>query len=339
MHLLEESPAEGSNFAKHLAKTLAGRILPMTAGDRRLTPMQVVMENHQERGRTPEEVIGARIANILKAQMPITTGHTNMRAADFSKIVFVGGINEEMAELLHGTESLRGVKELIRAESWENNRFTFFSAHLPITMAGCERLASSYDRWVKDLGSTAEGKKKLPGEIRKFLCFPGSDAWPCPARYDIAVGNDARLFAMVLALSEMLPPTDADGDRMRLAGKGPKDRLYGMFQIGSQHFWLWPYFEPRGKNAIPSGLVKLGTNVMSAFDDFCQSEDHLKAAEAWVQWWEENWSTHLNKVEVEAAANKAIATFTRRQAKVTDPAQNVLWEQFKQAVQKWRDEL
>ncbi len=212
-----------------------------------------------------------------------------------------------------------------------------------LTMAGCERLetylASSYDRWVKDLGSTAEGKKKLPGEIRKFLCFPGSDAWPCPARYDIAVGNDARLFAMVLALSEMLPPTDADGDRMRLAGKGPKDRLYGMFQIGSQHFWLWPYFEPRGKNAIPSGLVKLGTNVMSAFDDFCQSEDHLKAAEAWVQWWEENWSTHLNKVEVEAAANKAIATFTRRQAKVTDPAQNVLWEQFKQAVQKWRDEL
>ena len=339
IQLLDESAPSGTDLVQHLAETIVQKIAPFGKGDRELTALRIITESTGMQGSKPGEVIAGEIFDHLLPQGPITAGHQQMMV-DFIKILCCGGIDKETLNAL-GNASDFQFTDFLPAENWEEGRFSFLSTYLPISLAGCNRVADAFERtyeiWREDLYMNAD-KKVIQNAQAMFRCFPESQHWPSPTKHSSAVEEEKRLFALALALSDMVLPDEADLARMGKASKGPKDRRYGIFQVGRSEFWLWPFFLPHGKHPITEKLVRLGTNVLKAYDELTHMDKGLEHAKAWVDWFDDNWSSFYTAPQLEEALNRAVEAMAERQVKVSDPAQEDLYRELLSALDRWRSE-
>lgn len=341
MDLVEMTPPVGKDLGEYIAETLTAKLLPYAEGDMQITPLDIIA-GVDDGGANAEVAQRAAsvIADLVKPQMVVTPGHKNLESTVHS-VLFCGGIDDETVEALKKTGALDRF-DFIRAHSWETGQFAFFAVHLPVAMAGCTRIKtvfeSEYDTWIDALRREREGLDGGPSmDEGLLLCFPGSDRWPSPTAVHSELSDEQRLFALALALSEMFTPDDADEQLLARAGKGPKTRRYGIYQVGNSQFWLSPFFTPRSGANATDRPVKLGSNVVEAFAAFKRDEQAKEHARGWTGWLRDNWSTHMTRNDLQSLADAAIATFEGRRAKTTDRHQEQLWNELVRVVNAWKD--
>jgi hypothetical protein len=256
------------------------------------------------------------------------------RAID--KLIFFGGITPGIRDRLKTSAEFAGV-DFNLADNQETNRINFVSVSLPVALAGCDlvvrRLEPEYNDWLRKVQRDARNRDY---EIAKHHCFPDSLHWPSPTRYSTKHDSAREAFARALAVSEMMPVSEADLRRMTDCAKTPKDMRYALFQVGASQFWLWPFFAPND----PASPVKqkpqnLGSNVAEACDGVAKSSTLQDEAQQWVAWFHENWSGIFRAPEALEARNKALDSFYQRKGRTRDVRHTELWDEIIEIVQEW----
>jgi hypothetical protein len=346
--LLAARPPKNKELVSHLAETITEAILPFAEKDRRMTPLDVIQADDQYRGRKPADVIAHKIAYLVKPQAAINSGHSILNQPP-STISFSGGVNESVLATLKETSDL-GTFRFMPAESWEPGRFSFFTAYLPISLAGCDwvtdHLETQYLYWQQELVKT-EGQKGAAQELRKYTCFPGSDGWTSPTTRFTQLDAMKEQFATGLAISELFKPGDKDLKSMIVTGRGPKDSRYGIFQVGRTDFWMWPFFEPYPEGGLAGTCqtdgapVRLGSNIADAYDAFERDTALVEHARRWKEWAVSNWNEIFTAEGFRQALDNAIQAFQQRRARArgANVRQDELWNDLIRVLKDWKEQI
>ncbi|MCB1048044.1 MAG: hypothetical protein KDC10_12665, partial [Calditrichaeota bacterium] len=292
--LSDTSSVEGDR-ARHVATQFAARTSSMLEKERQWTPMDVIGKTRDYRGMSPEEAIAKIFYKQLQPQMNLNRLKGTLGIAH-SRLLFCGGVTPKLKSKLLSTASFTGAN-LNVAENHETRRINFFGTYLPVAMGGCDLICNSfeaeYNEWLKQTNTSKKGLKDFQQAL--YHCFPGSVYWPSPTSYNRDVDRAVQLFARTLALSEMHDLSENDKIKLDSSGKNPKTKKYGLFQYGTTQFWLCPFFTPDDpKGEITGKLIKLGSNVLDAQAEFSRMSDWQEHANAWINWFEENWSEYYN---------------------------------------------
>jgi hypothetical protein len=123
---------------------------------------------------------------------------------------------------------------------------------------------------------------------------------------------------------------------MNTASPAPKEKRYALFQVGGAQFWLWPFFEPgNAMSPIKDKLKRLGSNVLDAYAGFETDRDCQKQAQAWVNWFDENWSGYFRSTEIGGRVALARQSVEARKGKTDDPRQIEIWNAFLDILGNW----
>lgn len=300
--------------------------------------------------KDPAEQVASVVYNALKPQARIA-GMKNKVGMEPNVVHFAGGIDNELRSALL-ERAMIGRGQLKVAENQEANRLNFFSATLPIALAGCDLVAQTlepeYNRWMQEVEDNRElspAKKELA--LRLFHCFPQAWRWRSPTRVPSHESEAERLFAQTLAVSFFLDVSDDDAKRMR-ALKGLKNLGYGIFQFGQSHFWSFPFIAPRpvgfeGENdqhwkeaeEQNRTLYRLGSNVRDAYLKFAASPDIQKRGRRWVEWFEDNHGVVFTQPMLEERRKGVLAEFASRRGRSNVPKEHEYWDRFSQVVRDW----
>lgn len=349
--LIAEVPPDGVDIATHLGQVVIDQIEPLAQSVRESTPINILRQTGKMRGHTPEATV-ARLFYNLQPQMQLSSMRTHLGTAAHG-VVVSGGLDAELIEMLRSSDALAGQDNLTPARNQEAHRLNFFSATLPIALAGCDLIRSqfepAYNRWMEEISQ--KNKKEQEYELRLYHCFPRSHQWPSPTRYANVLERQKTLFACALALSEMLPVSDADRKRMNQVKK-MQELGYALFQYGRGAYWIWPFFEPDASNVggraqgrvVVKGPFKgvpqnIGSNVLEAYEELERRVDLQREAQGWVNWFAMNWVGSFNAGEVDELKQKAVDSFNERKGRTTVPKQVALWDDLIAAVEQWQFEV
>jgi hypothetical protein len=335
IEMVELKPAPGITVAQSVANAVIERAAPFFDEVRRWTPAQVLQKTEQVCRVRPEQILAKVYFTLQQAQMEIGAMRTRLNTP-VDKLIFFGGITEEIRDRLAVSEEFAGV-DFNLADNQESNRINFISVSLPVALAGCDlvvnRLAPDYEDWLAT--RQREGKTR-DYEIAKHHCFPRSLQWPDPTRYSTQHDSARQAFARALAVSEMLQVSEDDLKRMTECAKTPKEQRYSLFQVGASQFWLWPFFVPNDPtSAIIGKPQNLGANVIEACERFTQSAELQAEAQQWVNWFQANWSGVFRAPEAIDARARAIGSFNQRKGRVRDPHLTEMWDEIVEIVQDW----
>lgn|GEM_PF-4943558 len=346
LSLININPPQGVEVSAFLAQAVLDKIEPLTDSMRSWSPMEVLNQTSAMRGSNPAETI-AEVFYNLKPQMRLTSMKTQLGVAPYG-VVVTGGLERELINALKNSDALSGEDKLTSARNQETHRINFFSATIPVALAGCDLVRNqfepAYNRWLEALAMKKGNEQET--EMRLFHCFPRSYQWPSPSRAFTGVDPDKEIFGCALALSEMLPVSPYDKKRMASL-RAMKEPGYSVFQIGKGAYWLWPFFEPSAPDAVESSRqakstpikgkpAPLGSNVFEAFNEFARNKDYQIQARQWVNWFSENWFDMFKAWEVEELKKKAIESFNARKGRTSVPDQVALWDDLMTVVQHWQ---
>jgi hypothetical protein len=342
--LQELKPEEGNTPSLQLAKEVLERVAPVTNSVAKMTPINVLQQSADYRGKSPGEIIQLLYDKINIPQMNITSQNALLMAATI-RLIFCGGINPALQGQLQQDAVARGL-QLSVSNNLETHRINFFSVCMPIALAGCNMVRDihekAYNMWRSDIESYRENRDSLENKLRQFHCFPRSFNWPSPTEFTAMSDRDKELFAYAFALSEIFPVRDADKTKMAKMGTTPKEKAYGIFQLKGTYFWMMPFFTPdegadaKTAGASPQGKpVKLGANVCTAYKAFRSDENNRTIAGKWVQWFEENWGEYYTAGELRSAVSRFQEAITERKGKVIEMDQCSLLDEISRYINSW----
>jgi len=99
------------------------------------------------------------------------------------------------------------------------------------------------------------------------------------------------------------------------AGLAPRDKAPGIFTPDGSTWYLacFANVDPTGKReAMFDPPIKLGMDMLSAFDLFTRKPEYLDHGRHWRNWWNEN-STHWFRAQEIESALTALADWSRDQ--------------------------
>lgn len=220
----------------------------------------------------------------------------------------------EVTAVIKREANLRGdVNNLL---TYEADRITMITFAYPIGLAGCGRvyspLKAAYDQAI----STARNMDKASGRHgepeRLFHCFPRSWEWPDPT--ELTSEEDAYLpeFTTCLLLGrlhrlEECPAAYRDlvtGNvlpAMDRAASSPREKAPGLFTPDGSAWYLTPFvsIDPAGKRETAfEPPVKLGGDLISAFERFTSTPANLDQGRGWTEWWKEHRTHWLGSAEI-----------------------------------------
>ena len=335
--LLEITPAKDTTAGAAVAQHVVDRIDSFFSAIRAWTPVDFLKKTAELGRQKPEDLIARIYSKSLQPQLEIT-GMNTLLSLSPQSVVFCGGIDEALKERLKATDAFTGVA-LNVADNQETHRINFFSATLPVSPAGADlierTLQAEFTRWSKGLEKL--NRKEQEYQRSLFHCFPGSVRWPLPTRFSHGFERAKELFARAFAVCEMLPLDDSDRKRMLDLAATPKEQGYGLFQFSRTQFWIWPFFAPQTAGSVISGKpVKLGSNVVEAYETLARHDQAQADASAWANWFEENWSRFYVSAQLEERRRAAIASFQAKKGKTNDQAWIELWDEVIQIVDGWQ---
>ena len=313
------------------------------------TPQKILMEGSAAEGVDPIRVLSTVVNKTLQPQMRLANMRNRLEV-DTENLYFSGGIDEEMRDRLAEKDALDPARIKL-AENQESHRINFFSVTLPVALAGCDLLPTvfepAYDRWRQDIENSSASRQHKENRLREYHCFPGSWNWQSPTRLREGVDEELEAFARALAVSFMLEISETDVERMRKVRRA-KDLRYGVFQVGSSHFWVWPFFAPQPMGA-PDGVEemwlqyeekgkpqKLGSNVHDAYLRFCKDSSARTSVRLWLEWFNESWNM-LYKAGREIGERKMLALqeFETRKGRTVVAHEVETWDAMIEAVKNW----
>jgi hypothetical protein len=334
--LLFPQDTGGMELSHYIAQTIVSRVNPLLEEARHWSPEDVLSMTETVGRQKPEDIIGGIYNKNVQPQMQIAAMKNRAGTAPYS-LVFCGGVTDKLKTWLTKSEQLQGVV-LNVADNQETHRINYASATLPVALAGCDLvvdvLGPEYANWLDRLPSMDKDDRERDRAL--FHCFPGSTKWPSPILVHLAHDVIKTLFAKALAISEMLDPSEADLQRMQTASPTPKEKRYALFQVGGAQFWLWPFFEPNNEiSPIKDKLKRLGSNILQAYAAFETDADSQRQAQAWVNWFDENWSGIYKSSEIAGRVAIALHSFEARKADTDDPREVEFWNAFLDIVANW----
>jgi hypothetical protein len=340
-NMMELATPSGVKLADFLAQEVLDRMEILTQSMREMTPVKVLQEKREYKGKSPEEAVANLYYTLLQPQMRITAMRNRLGRTPHT-LLFCGGINSAMKAVLQAQPQLQNATLNI-SDNLEQNRINFFTSTLPIAMAGCDSIITTfeeaYNNWHDEL--MREDKKTQEYELALFQCYQGSHRWRRPSYFIKEVESNLKLFARALAISEMLELQDADLLILNGFGSTPKDKRYSIFQIGSAQFWLTPFFIPSEAStkgsSVTGKMIRLGTNVEGAYKTLSDNELFVEQARNWVNWFGAAWSKFYNAHEVLEKKKRALNSLLERKGKTDDAAQVELWDSLISALDNWEE--
>jgi len=347
--LLDSTLPKDATLAEHVAEQVIDMIIPSSLPDLALSPVDILNGSAEIKGYNPGQAIARQLHDLLQPQFPITAGHKNLGSI-LAKVFFCGGMDDGIAEALHNSSEWKSEDEFLHAESWESRRLTFFASYLPVGLAGCgpvkDVFETEYQQWKEENERTGGSSKSAHNELMRFLCFPRSDQWPNPTTFYRDIEEEKRHFALAMAVSEIFEPTVTDLVKMNKKGKTPKDKRYGLFQVGRASFWMWPFFRPNvDRPDEPSDVaymrgkhLQLGVNISEAYQKYRSDETLVDHARKWADWLGEIWSAFFSVPEMKGAMNRVVDAIEERRERTRDAQQIELWDEIIRVIRAWVDE-
>lgn len=322
-----------------VAQDVVSRVNRLLGAWRARNIADVVNESKGLRGMSPADYLANTIHSLAKPQLRLN--QNAVMQLEPEPIPFICGVTPELAAELRRHSAFSMLKQLGRARSFERNRITYFAAYMPVATAGIADLEatfhSAYQNWLEESAedSTPKGQELRESEIRKFHCFPGSISdFPDPCLLAGKVEGDLVLFAKALAISGLVEATPEDVAQMKKK-KGPKEKSYALFRYGRSHFWLWPFFTPH-ENQDMDNPLPLGSNIDVAYDTFKKDSEAEAQATKWVRWFEVARQSLFTIPELQTRMQKFIKDLP---SKEPDPKRKKLWDDLKEALDEWKEEL
>lgn len=333
--LMELRPPKGAELGIFLAQVIVDLIAPFYEDIRRWSPLDVIERTGSYRGDKPHQIIAGVLSKILKPQMELNLMEARLECPTM-KLFFSGGITQKLKTELEQTPEMHS-QTLRVAENHEPQRINFFNVTLPVAVAGCDmvalRLHETYLQWLESLQKMDSKRQQDQKEL--YHCFPGSHQWPSPVRWGEGIDDpEMNMFARAYALSEMHRVSAEDESRMNKVKKFTEVR-YALFQLNKGSLWLWPFFTPHKEDTIKGKPVSLSSNVFDAWLEFRRKEEHKNNANAWVNWFSDNWMEHYTSPEVKQAKQKAIDSFLERKGRANDPRWIEVLDMVIENVNKW----
>ncbi len=335
-NLLDEV-TDGKDIGTDLAQRVVDQVEPLTDKERQWGPLDILSQTAKYKSNSPEEIIAKLYFAFLQPQMPMAGMTTRLGIAP-KRLLFCGGIDDELKKRLEESDQLQGAK-LHVSDNMERNRLNFFLTTLPVALAGCDlvvnELEPEYLRWQRTVSDIRDPKQQA-FDTAKYHCFPGSASWPMPTGFTQEIDQDLALFARGLAISDILTVSEIDLEKMLKISKNPQQPLYALFQVGKQQFWLWPFFEPNNPSSTIEGKVtRLGTNVVEAHRELTGNADLARQAQRWVRWFEDNWTALFTAPQLEKTKTEALESLQERKGRTRERDQVLLWDQIVQSVSEW----
>jgi hypothetical protein len=318
-----------------IAQEIIDQVKPLTDHVRNMSNVDILESSREFRGKKPEEIIGSLYDRLLLPQMQLSA-MANLLDVEVNAVPFCGGITKEIKDKLEATPRFQGTKFHI-SDNLENRRINFFTANLPIGMAGCDlirdRLFDEYQTWCEEVELLYK-KDKVRGEmeVRKFQCYPGSFKWPNPTTFTQDIEEEKLLFAKALAISTMIPVGEDDLERLMVVSKSPKEKSYGLFQVGKSQYWLMPFFPPNSRSSIPGKPIRLGTNVYEAYLTFREKTEYKDIARSWIHWFEENCYSMYKSGDIDALRESFCMLIDERKGKTVIMKQIDFYDEIKECV-------
>lgn len=337
IELLDVKPATGETAGKAVGDRMSDLIGPFFSLIRDWSPNEVLDKTEKICKQSPVDVISKVYNSLLQPQMQIN-GMRNRLGVPVDPLVFAGGLDNALLQRLEDSDEFAGV-HFNPADNQETTRINFASATLPIALAGCDLATGALERAHRHWRQEVETMRVTEQEFNRRLyhCFPRSHQWPPCTQFSQGASQGHEAFARALAISEMLPASDADLARMFATAKNPKDQGYGIFQFSASSFWMWPFFSPNDPaSSIQGKPLKLGSNVLDACEIVSRSQDLQAQAGKWVAWFEEHWSESFTAPQLNGLREKAIQAFYDRKGKSDNSDWSALWDEIVDIVQKWR---
>jgi hypothetical protein len=336
--LLFPQDTGGMELSHYIAQTIVSRVNPLLEETRHWSPEEVLSMTETVGRQKPEDIIGGIYNKNVQPQLQITAMKNRAATAPYN-LVFCGGITDKLKTWLTKSEQLQGVV-LNVADNQETHRINYASATLPVALAGCDLivdvLGPEYKNWW-EVRLPSMDKDDREQEKALFHCYPGSAKWASPILVHLGFDAVKDIFAKALAISEMLEVSEPDAQRMQTASPTPREKRYGLFQVGGAQFWLWPFFEPNNQSSpIKDKLKRLGSNILDAYGSFETDADCQRHAQDWVNWFAEKWDGIFLSTELADRVAVARKSFEARKAKTDEPGQVEIWDTFLEILADWK---
>lgn len=200
--------------------------------------------------------------------------------------------------------------------TYEADRITMITFAYPIGLAGCGRvyspLKAAYDQSINTARTMDKASGRNGESQRLYHCFPRSWEWPDPT--ELTSEEDAYLPEFITALllgrlhqlaecpaayrdlitGKVLPAMDR-------AASSPKEKAPGLFSPDGSAWYLAPFaaIDPEGKREVTfAAPIKLGGDLIAAFERFTAVPEHLEHGRGWTEWWKEHRTHWLGSAEI-----------------------------------------
>lgn len=262
--------------------------------------------------------------------------------------IWMGGVTDEVAELLRASGIL---ERAARSVTWESDKVIYVENHFPVALAGCDdlvdRFSAVYDDWSRGVAGMRD-RKQQEVEVRKFHCFPGSDAWQSVTHISREGEEHAEIAAQAFGISAILDPTHLGEEfsdyavlenalaNLHAVSKSPKEKRLALFFIGSQHAWLTPFFDIESPRDVRAP-IKLDSTLSKVLKKLKDEPETLAEVRKWVTWFDESWTTFFSAKElaqsIDRSLDQAKAILRKQTAGSED---HEAWTELIRSLEAWR---